>query len=88
MHEPRVMLPQSGGTRAEWLIMAQLSARGKRFTFPMSATSGNAAEPALPSQDVAQALAEAHAAWQRGDRAHAFELLSALAQVHFVLHAR
>jgi predicted O-linked N-acetylglucosamine transferase (SPINDLY family) len=44
----------------------------------MNATPGNAAEPALPSQDVAQALAEAHDAWQRGDRAHAFELLSAL----------
>jgi predicted O-linked N-acetylglucosamine transferase (SPINDLY family) len=45
----------------------------------MNATPGNAAEPALPSQDVARALAEAHGAWERGDRAHALELLSALA---------
>ena len=52
----------------------------RRSPFRMTATSGDSARPDGPAADaVALGLAEAHEAWQRGDRPRAVAMLTALA---------
>src|SRR5512138_744562 len=60
--------------------MGRPATRPARTAHEMDATSGDSARTTGPETDaVLHGLAEAHAAWQQGDRPRAFALLTALA---------